>query len=322
MTPGATAPGALHRAAVRVFGRGGDFLGSGFYVARGLVATAAHVVAEAGPEVEVGDWTGGRTMRPVTVRAVPERSGGGRFHPYPDLALLGVEGDDGHPVAPLAPHDPPERTEVTAYGFSADSPGDGVQPDTLSLRVAGPSADFLRVVDDRVRPGFSGSMLADRDGFVVGVLKGSRSYADVQGGWFTPVSALRALLDPSAAPPKGGPAVAPGTAEVVEALMTFPVLARPEGRYDLLDRMGGHLGLPYSFEAGERRCRPWQSTSAAPGARPPSTWRRPSAGWTGSSAAAPPTRTAWRPCSPGRGWRPVRRRPRRRTPAPARWRTG
>ncbi|MEW2522770.1 trypsin-like peptidase domain-containing protein [Actinacidiphila alni] len=234
---------------------GDTFLGSGFLVRDGLVVTAAHVVAGA-DGLMVRHPSGARPVPAEGVRAVPPRGDGGRFHPYPDLALLTVPGWTGHPVAPLAAADPAPGTEVTALGYSTFTPDPGVQPDSLALRTAGRAGDFVRVLGDGVREGFSGSMLLDRAGQVVGVVKGSRSYADDRGGWCTPVSALRALLGLPAAPdapyPPGPP---PTDAELVDALMAFPSLGRADHRYDLLDRMGDHLRLRHSFEVEERSAR-------------------------------------------------------------------
>lgn len=250
MTPDAD-PG---RAAAVALHRGADFLGSGFFAAPGLVVTAAHVVVGSAGAVRVA-WEGGSyEVAAGGIEAHPPLAGHGRFHPYPDLALLRGPAPAGHAVAVTAAADPPRGTEVTAVGYSLHTPTPGVQPDTLSLRVGARSAGYLRVLGDGVRDGFSGSMLVDGGGLVAGVLKGSRSYADAQGGWFTPVTALRALLG---APADPLPAVAapPSDADFVDALMAFPALARPEARYDLADRMGDHLGLPYSFEVGDRPSR-------------------------------------------------------------------
>jgi hypothetical protein len=266
----APAPGggghADHGPALWVGGADG-FRGCAFHLGGGKAVTAAHVVAGAGrpTALTLGHTTG---SHPVTdARATPaappaERT---RFHPYPDLALLTVPGCAALPAARLAPGDPPPGAAVTAVGYSAGTPSPGVQPDTLSLRVGGRSGAYLRVLGDGVREGFSGSMLVDdATGLVVGVLKGSRSYREVQGGWFTPVSALHAFLGPEAAAPdvmasapatRPAPGPPPTDADLVEALLAFPALARADNRYELLDRMGDHLGLPYSFEVEERSAR-------------------------------------------------------------------
>lgn len=258
-SPGAVTPDG-HGPALWVGGPDG-FLGSAFHLGGGLVVTAAHVVTGTGPAAALTVGQAGGAHPVTAARATPaappdQRT---RFHPFPDLALLTVPGCAALPAARLAAADPPRGAGVTAAGWSTDTPSPGVQPDTLSLRVGSRSGAYLRVLGDGVRTGFSGSMLVeDATGLVVGVVKGSRSYRDVQGGWFTPVSALRTFLGPQEPAPSPAPAPArtparpPSDAELVEALLAFPSLARADRRYDLLDRMGDHLGLPYSFEVEER----------------------------------------------------------------------
>ncbi|MFD3717847.1 trypsin-like peptidase domain-containing protein [Streptomyces sp. NPDC058674] len=251
---------ALQRCAVGI-SVGGAFRGSGFLVAPGVVLTAAHVVSTPGPapRVSVEHPTGSRLVAAEDIRAEPDTGDGSRFHPFPDLAALTVPGWRDHPVARLAPDEAEPGTEVTALGYSTHTPSPGVQPDTLALRVAGRSGPFIRVLGDGVREGMSGSMLLDADGLVRGLLKGSRSYRDAQGGWYVPVAALAGFLGgPSALP--GAPArpgavaaaAGPGDAEFVEALMAFPAMMRPDGRYDLFEKIGDHLGLPHSFEVEDR----------------------------------------------------------------------
>ncbi|MEV5877498.1 trypsin-like peptidase domain-containing protein [Streptomyces sp. NPDC052101] len=258
---------------------GGTFRGCGFFVAEGLVATAAHVVG-GGCDADIAITHASGTYRVVTktVRACPpDDDGASRFHPFPDLAVLPVPECSGHTIARLAMADPEPGMTVTALGFSAETPTPGVQPDSLRLHVAGRSGEFGRILGDGVRPGFSGSMLVGPDGLAVGVLKGSRDYRRDRGGWFVPVSALRGVLteaghELNAHPPPPRP---PSDAELVEALLAFPSLGRSEGRQDLLEAMGRTLGLPYSFEVDERsgrrehlgrlvhRCRHYRDERAA-----------------------------------------------------------
>ncbi|MFD8725441.1 trypsin-like peptidase domain-containing protein [Streptomyces sp. NPDC059629] len=234
-----------------------EFRGSGFLVAPSLVVTAAHVVVDgSGPasKVRIHHSTGSYSVAAQDIRAEPTTGDGSRFHPFPDLAVLSVPSWNGQSAARLAATDALRGTEVTALGYSLNTPSPGVQPDTLALHVAGRSGDFVKVLGDGVREGLSGSMLLGTDGLVYGVLKGSRSYREDSGGWFVPVSVLAAFLgsDVQPAPVKAG-AMPPSTdKEIVDTLMAFPAMSRLDGRYDLLDRMGDHLGLPHSFEVEER----------------------------------------------------------------------
>ncbi|MCX4756065.1 effector-associated domain 2-containing protein [Kitasatospora purpeofusca] len=250
---------ALRRSTVVITVAGG-FRGSGFLVAPGLAVTAAHVVARAARAAEpvgVRHESGEHAVPPDRIRLAPETgegngSGNGSgFYPFPDLALLGVPDWAGHPVVRLAAAEAEPDTVLTALGYSTHTPSPGVRPDTLRLRVVGLADRYLGVRGDGIRDGHSGSMLVDGDGLVRGVLKGSRSFQRDEGGWYTPVGALTALLGTAGVAPPG-PLAPPGNGELVDALMAFELLRRADGRYDLLYTMGAHLGLTHSFEAEER----------------------------------------------------------------------
>ncbi|MFB8236620.1 trypsin-like peptidase domain-containing protein [Kitasatospora purpeofusca] len=257
---------ALRRSTVVITVAGG-FRGSGFLVAPGLAVTAAHVVARAARAAEpvgVRHESGEHAVPADRIRLAPEAgegsgSGSGNgFYPFPDLALLGVPDWAGHPVARLAAAEAEPDTVLTALGYSTHTPSPGARPDTLRLRVVGLADRYLGVRGDGIREGHSGSMLVDGDGLVRGVLKGSRAFQLDAGGWYTPVGALTALLGAAGVapapppPPPPAPPAPPGNGELVDALMAFELLRRPDGRYDLLDTMARHLGLTHSFEAEDR----------------------------------------------------------------------
>ncbi|MFD5462342.1 trypsin-like peptidase domain-containing protein [Kitasatospora sp. NPDC127059] len=259
---------ALHRCAVRIEALKG-FRGSGFLVAPGLVLTCAHVVLDRSGVAEglaVRHGSGAHPVEPGAVRAEPDTMGGGSFEPFPDLALLDVPtlAGTGHPVASLADGEAEPGTWLTALGYSTKTPTPGASADTAALRVVGRSGEFVGVTGF-VQPGFSGSMLAGPDGLVRGVLKGTRSDRQDLGGWYVPLAALLAFLGPAVRPvapvmsitpvisvTPGPSEPLPTDAELVAALMAVPYTARADGRFDLLERMGEHLGLPHSFEVEER----------------------------------------------------------------------
>ncbi|MFJ8475147.1 trypsin-like peptidase domain-containing protein [Kitasatospora sp. NPDC094011] len=273
---------ALHRCAVRIEAADG-FRGSGFLVAPGLAVTCAHVVLDGrgrrGPAegLVVRHGASAYPVPPEAVRAEPDTAGDGPFEAFPDLALLDLPAaaGAGHPVAPLAGVEAEPGSWLTALGYSEATPTRGASIDTVALRVVGHSGEFIGVTG-YVQPGFSGSMLAGPDGLVHGVLKGSRSYKQDLGGWYVPLAALIAFLGTAVA--VTAPEPPPSDAELVAVLMAVPYTARSDGRYDLLERMGEHLGLPHSFEVEERsdrrdhlsrlvrRCRNHRDPSAALGA--------------------------------------------------------
>ncbi|MFG3054130.1 hypothetical protein ACGFZP_24675 [Kitasatospora sp. NPDC048239] len=171
------------------------FLGSGFVLSPGVVLTAAHLARRSRSGLGVrGPW--GRVLAAGPARLFPAEPGDGRFHAFPDLALLDLDRAVALPPFALDAGRPPgPGTAVLVAGFSTHTPMPGAQEDSLLLTVAGPSAGYLRVTGDEVKDGFSGSMVIRLDsGAVCGVLKGSRDFDGVRGGWFTPLSALAAAL--------------------------------------------------------------------------------------------------------------------------------
>ncbi|RDL05190.1 trypsin-like peptidase [Streptomyces sp. HB202] len=232
---------------------GDEFRGSGFLTSAGTVTTAAHVVVDGAlNDLVVHHASGAYPVQAHDVRAAPKTGDGGRFYPFPDLATVYVSALSDHSVLPLAHTEAPVGSEVTCLGYSSSVPGsDEVQPETLLLCVAGVSGPFRRFLGDGVRPGHSGAAVLNRDGAVCGVLKGSRDYRDDLGGWFVPLATLSQFLGmgPTAAPIHEP---VPSEAEVVDVLLAFPALARPDSRFDLLDIMGRHLGLSHSFDADDR----------------------------------------------------------------------
>ncbi|MFE2723088.1 hypothetical protein [Kitasatospora sp. NPDC059327] len=191
------------------------FLGSGFLLSPTVVLTAAHVARRGRAGLGVRGRCG-HAGAAGPARLFPVEPGDGRFHAYPDLALLDLDG----PVAtvPLlldAGRAPATGTAVLVSGFSTHTPVPGVHGDSLLLTVAGPSAGYLRLTGDEVKDGFSGSMVVRLDsGAICGVLKGSRDFDGVRGGWFTPLAALAAVLpatDPLHGALAGGPGATAGS---------------------------------------------------------------------------------------------------------------
>lgn len=271
---------------------GDRFLGSGFHLTPTTVLTAAHVARRTGPRSTV-HARGGVAAVAGPARLFPDDPGPGRFHAFPDLALLTVGPPVAGPAAsdpsafdawhpgpygtgpaaarPLLDAGPPPApgTSVLVSGFSPHTPTAGPQPDTLLLTVAGPAAGYLRVTGDEVREGLSGSMVVRLDtGAVCGVLKGSRDFDDVRGGWYTPLSALAAALpaddplrrlltagrepapDLPGAPPGAPPAAAvavvafPATRELLPLLLEVPDVDDPDLRRRVLREAAARLG-PY-----------------------------------------------------------------------------
>lgn len=172
---------------------GGRFVGTGFFTAPGTVVSCAHVLRDAGATPRIV-W-GGRELTVSAVSLVPEEGPSLPFYGFPDLAAITVEEDPAHPAVRLAQDDPLTGDELVARGYSRSTVEEGVQRDGLIVTVAGPSARFLRVKDDQIVRGLSGSPLVDPStGLVRGIVKASRQVADDRGGWIVPVSAIRQYL--------------------------------------------------------------------------------------------------------------------------------
>ncbi|GAA5193783.1 HEAT repeat domain-containing protein [Rugosimonospora acidiphila] len=176
------------RCAVALFD-GDEFLGSGFFIQRGVVLTCAHVVWGR-PEQLTVRWGELRIPGRVIARD-PERPDPGQTHyPFPDLCFVKVSEAVNHPYAPL-PDSPITPSEVDAYGFSEYSPDESVGQETLRLDVTGFSGRYLRLKNDRVPPGMSGSAIVDPStGIVYGILKASRDYEQQQGGYMVGATSI------------------------------------------------------------------------------------------------------------------------------------
>ncbi|MFE9770551.1 serine protease [Streptomyces sp. NPDC005931] len=169
---------------------GSSFLGTGFLVSADTVVTCAHVVrGRAG--APLGVIAEDVELTAVVVRAEPEDPGEEPVHAFPDLAELRLCEPLRHEGVWLDEKPPAPGEYVAVSGFSGRTLESGIQPDSLHLRVVGPSGRFVRLQDDQVVQGLSGSpVLSLRTGRICGVLKASRSEKAVLGGWLVPVDAV------------------------------------------------------------------------------------------------------------------------------------
>jgi hypothetical protein len=253
----------------------GEFIGSGFLVAPGLVVTCAHVPGRA-PAGELAVHHGALrcTVRRADFTPLPATTDteSGPFYPFPDLAVIRVPEFAHLRAVELAAADPPTGRVVTVVGFSRYTPVRGPEPlsSGLLLKIGGPDGPYLRIIEDEVKDGLSGGMVVNHDagpdqGRVCGVVKGSRDFNGARGGWITPVSALRQLLDsafpgalPSPAVPD--PTAAPAATAVVELTLEQQdrLVDLLEGVWDggprfqtlMLQQMARYLDLPGEFPAG------------------------------------------------------------------------
>ncbi len=230
-----------HAVAIYVDGR---FKGSGFVLAPELVVSCAHVVVDAADEVLVR--TPGSADRTGTVIARHPPRRGNHYYDSPDIALVRLREPLDRQGVWLAKEPPQAGTVVLARGFSRFTAEPDVQRDSLSMTVVGPSGSLLRVKDDRIEAGLSGSLVLETtNGRVCGMVKASRERREVQGGWIVPAH----VIAEHAAAAAGGDRHRPGTAW-----------------FDLASRRAElHAGL---FGADRRPAR----VAAARRERPPSWW--------------------------------------------------
>ncbi|ONI90723.1 hypothetical protein ALI22I_11500 [Saccharothrix sp. ALI-22-I] len=185
--------------AITVPDRGQADLGSGAFVAPGLVITCGHVVADqAGtPRVESvrGSWQG----RELDLRVVPEWIRPWADGKGPDLALLRVVGED-YPETPWV-----ELRDVVdigddlwAYGYPKGPYRSG---DSVAFRYEGPSRSAGSVLhklsQGQAQPGLSGApVLNRRTGGVVGLVRASRDSSSDLGARLVTATLIAAEYGP------------------------------------------------------------------------------------------------------------------------------
>lgn len=174
----------------------GDRFGTGFFVADQTVMTCAHVVH--GMETVKIVWQGQELDGNVVTQIPAERKDSQYgYYPLPDIAVVKLAKRVDHPSVWLADHDEwlIDRSLVTVHGFSRETPRKPeIARDVCQLTVGGLlEDDCVRVIDDRIPKGMSGSLVLDANTRrVCGFVKASVDHSGVQpaGGWIVSVAAL------------------------------------------------------------------------------------------------------------------------------------
>ena len=198
----------LRRFVVRVQTADGEIpLGTGVLVAPGWALTCAHVVEgladvrlvpDRGAGIDdAGD--GPENAPPAHVPAVvrarsASRDPAGRtaFWPFPDLAVLELDGWTGHVCAPLVTAEPVRTSQPHAWGFGRREDGVTSPGGAASFTYVGSDGDgYMALMAGDAAPGLSDAPLVcpQRRG-VVALASVSRDPGDARGGWASPVSAL------------------------------------------------------------------------------------------------------------------------------------
>jgi hypothetical protein len=170
---------------------GGDAVGTGFFVAPGLVVTCAHVLPEPGRPLTV-THAGVEVTAEVLVREPADAAD--TLYSFPDVALLQVPATD-HACVLLGGAEPEPRAELYSYGCPVVDGRpfwDHVTLEAEGERVPhGTTHRFLKAKLGQVRPGASGSGVVDEaTGSLVGMLKLTRDAGQDLGGVLVPAEVV------------------------------------------------------------------------------------------------------------------------------------
>jgi hypothetical protein len=188
---------------------GGEFAGTGFYVAPGEVLTCAHVVHGGEPVVVYTAAGVAYSAEPITALLAPDDPRA-EFYPQPDAALLRIQDAPwGHPCVRLEVADPAVGTDtlqLTAFTKGENAPDVIVRSGaTLHLETLFEQKGFTlyKLREGQVIGGFSGGPLLNlRTGGVCALVDSSRSLTSDLGGFGVPLAVVaqidHGLLDRNA----------------------------------------------------------------------------------------------------------------------------
>jgi tetratricopeptide (TPR) repeat protein len=180
---------------------GGDFQGTGFFVAPGQVLTCAHVVHGL-DRISVGGrgWSAAAEVEAVRPELEPDAAEAS-FYPPPDVALLRVpDAPASHPCVRLEealPASGPNADVLHLFGYSRDEYGPG------EVRASPAAVDFkgaienemLKLGSDQVLPGYSGCPALNlRTGSVCAMVDSTRDPNSDLGGFGVPLAMIEAAL--------------------------------------------------------------------------------------------------------------------------------
>ncbi len=186
----------LRACTVRV--TGGPMPGAGFFVAPGTVLTCVHVIGDSSDLVV--RWE--RDGQPVRAARVCDRvavlADRGRPIPaldrdYPDIAVLRIDGLDGHPCVRIDPEWPSQEDSFQVYGYPEEGGAVQLTPARLTYRGTHGTlpTTYLDLASDTIKPGMSGAAVLNlRSGAVCGVVVASKHAARPDGALAIPWSAI------------------------------------------------------------------------------------------------------------------------------------
>ena len=172
--------------------------GAGFFVAPGKVVTCVHVIGDSPTLVVRWERDGQQPVElPVCGRALALANRGRPIpaldRDYPDIAVLEVNGLDGHPCVGIDAEWPSPEDGFQVFGYPQE--GGAVQLTPARLTYRGTKGilptTYLDLASDTVKPGMSGAAVLNlRSGAVCGVIVASKHPAHPDGALAIPWSAV------------------------------------------------------------------------------------------------------------------------------------
>ncbi len=160
--------------------------GAGFFIAPGIVLTCAHVVGAQTTLTIDWDAKGIRNHSASVPTTIADR---GRPIPafdsdYPDVALVHVDGLDGHPCVAIDPDWPGHEDRFQIYGYPEEGGSAVLTPAVLTYRGKKGSEPtvFLDLASDQVKRGMSGAAVLNfRSQGVCGLVVASKDIGEDRG---------------------------------------------------------------------------------------------------------------------------------------------
>ncbi len=162
--------------------------GSGFFAAPGYVLTCSHVVRRQTGSSISGTWRGnpwsGEVVYASSLAAPDGYADDGLIWPLPDLAVIRLAGDLGHPCVRFSYRDHDENTTYFGVGLQAPLGGPPRPFPTANLHGSGvrveiDSGSLIRLTGESLEPGMSGGPALNLDtGEVCGLLKSTGANRD------------------------------------------------------------------------------------------------------------------------------------------------
>jgi tetratricopeptide (TPR) repeat protein len=186
----------LRGCTVRVIG--GPMPGAGFFVAPGRVLTCVHVIGDSAALVVRWERDRQPVLEAPVCRRVAVLAGAIRPIPaldrgYPDIAVLEVDGLDGHPCVSIDLEWPSLEDSFQVFGYPQEGGAVQLTPARLTYRGTHgthPTA-YLDLASDTIKRGMSGAAVLNlRSGKVCGVVVASKHPAHPDGALAIPWSAI------------------------------------------------------------------------------------------------------------------------------------